>query len=171
MPCLFLTLSTLHAQTNSPITVSFFTEDFWQKVTIAIISAILALVSSYLIFRANERSKPRAQLSYNIDMDRALSPFKQALEKDTQVLFRGSDVQNLFQIKCLVRNTGNTIVRQEEIRFSFGDTAKILDFSPPEPEAEIGLSTDGSLNRHQTDRRISVNFLSKTKRNEPCLSG
>jgi hypothetical protein len=162
----WLLLSTTNAngQTGPILGQSFLSEDFWQKITIAIVAAILAFSSSYLIMRFTERRKPRAQISYSINTDRALTPFKEELKKDTQVRYQNNVVQNLFLVKCVIRNTGNMVVRGEELRFSFSNSAKILDFSIfPEPEREFGLVEDNPLRRDQTERRVVIDYFPRNR--------
>lgn len=142
----------------------FFNEDFWQKVTIAIVAAILSFVSSYLMFRTSERRKPRAQISFSIDTSSALGPFTDDLSEATQVLFRGTVVKHLYQVKCALRNTGNVLIRKEEIRFAFPEETRILEFcATPEPEKEIGMKVDPEYNNHVNDRRVVIDYLPKQR--------
>ena len=49
--------------------------------------------------------------------------------------------QNLTAITCVVSNTGNRVVKNEQIRFNFGDQVEVLEHSAdPKPEPELGVS-------------------------------
>jgi len=70
----------------SPPDESLFTKDFWVKVTIAVISAILAFLSAYILAQLKQRKEPKKQLSYNVSIREGLVEVKKDVREKVKVL-------------------------------------------------------------------------------------
>jgi hypothetical protein len=67
-------------------------------------------------------------------------------------------IDNLYNVEFELENTGDTVVKSQEIRFEFPEDTRILDFSfDPEPEPEMGVTkieTGEGLKPHERKCRI-----------------
>lgn len=84
------------------------------------------------------------------------------LKYNYRVLYNGKQVENLFHVKCIIRNTGGKLVKNEFVRFEFSEGSEIIDFyNQPKPEKEIGVEQvqDSSLASHE--RRFKIAHLEK----------
>ena len=97
------------AETNQTA-VGSINEDFWLKVTIAIISALLAFAGSYSLWRLQERRKPRQQISYEVSIQRPIPRLRDKLGPDIKVSYRSRTVADLHRITCRTQNTCNTVI-------------------------------------------------------------
>jgi hypothetical protein len=131
--------------------------DLWSKIGIAVVSAFLSFLASFAIWQIKKRNEPQKQLSYAIEIIRGLVKIEEKVKEKVSVLYNGQDAKNLYRIACDVRNTGNTVVKNQYIRFEFPEGVEIIDsYCEPEPEREIGMeeSIEEDLLSHEKRFRI-----------------
>jgi hypothetical protein len=115
---------------------------------VAVLSAILGFVSAYAISQIQRRREPRKQLSWELQTEEVQLEVSSEIKERVGVLYRDTRVQNLTAVACQVSNTGNRVVKNEQVRFNFGDQAQVLEHSlypPPEPELDAAQIDDHGL--------------------------
>lgn len=107
---------------------------------VAVLSAILGFASAYVIYQIQRRREPRKQLSWELHSEEAQLEVSSEIKERVGVLYRDTRVQNLTAVTCAVSNTGNRAVKNEQVRFNFGDQTQVLEHSLyPTPEPELGV--------------------------------
>lgn len=108
-------------------------------------SAVIGAILSYAVMRLNARHDPRRQLSWDARTDRGLVAVRPEIRDNVSIQYKSEDVTDLVAVKCHIVNTGNQLVKNERLRFSFPDGVRILesDFAPrPEPELSAAKVDD-----------------------------
>ena len=137
---LFLLSSCSAVPTTATPNNSFFNNDFWIKVAIAGVSAVLSFLGSFLLNQIKQSKEPKQQLSYDLTITKGLLSFAKNVENKVKVLYDGRDAENLFHVTCMVRNSGNSVIKNEFIRFGFSEGSQVVDFYyDPKPEREMGV--------------------------------
>jgi hypothetical protein len=122
-------------------TTSFFNTTFLQNVAVTVLAAILAFLSGYALAGVSRRKGSGKKLSYDLSIANGVVQVEKEVKERVQILYDGQSIENLYNVKFELENTGDTVVKSQEIRFAFPENAKILDFSfHPEPEPEMGVS-------------------------------
>ena len=126
------------AAAGSGEAASFLRSDLSEKLLVALFSALMTAVIGYWLYRLNKKKDERRTITYTAKIDQSLRPFEGKLAA-AEVRFRGKIVRNLHTARCVLTNSGNRVVRQQELRFFFGDDAEVLEFAPDAtPEREWG---------------------------------
>jgi hypothetical protein len=149
----WLTDLPLYAQKNPNATTieSIFAGDFWTKIAIAVVSAALAFISSFILAQLKRHQEPRKQLSYSLTTLGGVVQVDEAISDRIKVLYRDREVKDLHQVRCKLENTGNTVIKSQYVRFEFPTEAAILDcYFEPQPPREFGV-------RELTEEGIGIN--------------
>lgn len=146
-------------------TNSVFSKETWEKIAIAVLSAVLAFIGSYLLSQIQRRSQPRKQLSYDTDVRKGLVTVQEEVKEKVKVLYSGQEITDLYYVACNIENTGTTVIKKEQIRFEFPADANILDhFFDPKVQPEFGVEpvTNGGLNHFE--RKFAIAHLEKNQK-------
>jgi hypothetical protein len=123
--------------------------------TLAVFTAICGFIVAIIAQRVQDRRTPHKAVSWNAEIERPAR-----LERDQDrigISYNGTPVQDLFQVRIRIENTGNTLVKNEYIRFRMPEDAKLLEMTPdPPPEPELDVSRDQGLSLGQTERRYKI---------------
>lgn len=148
----------LSSSASSPDTESFFNTTFWQNAAVAVLSAVLAFLSGYALAGVGKKKGSGKQLSYNLSIANSVVQVEKEVKERVKILYNGELIDNLYNIEFELENTGNTVVKSQEIRFEFPEGTRILDFSfKPEPEPEMGatkIESGAGLKVHERKCRI-----------------
>jgi hypothetical protein len=107
------------------------------QVLFLIAGGIFGAACTYAASRLSARHDPHKQLSWDADTDRGLIAVGPQIRDNVKISYKGEEADDLVAIRCHVRNTGNQVVKNQKLRFSFPEGTKILEagFRPaPEPE-------------------------------------
>lgn len=107
--------------------------------SLAVFTAILGFIAAVITQRFQDRRSPRKGISWDVTIERPAS-----LKKDDHnrigISYNGRPVADLVQVRVLIENTGNTVVKNEYLRFELPSQATLLEMSPdPTPEPELGV--------------------------------
>jgi hypothetical protein len=120
---------------------SLFNNDTYGKIISAIIGALIAFLANYLSTRRKEK-KEKKVLSYEITFNEAISRNESPIKEHISLTYRNNNIQNLTFISCVIKNTGQLVVKDEELRFEFAgsnDTQILEYYLDPKPEPELGV--------------------------------
>lgn len=142
-----------------PDNQTFFNTSFWQNITVAILSAVLAFLSGYALAGIGKRQGSGKKLSYSLDIQKGLVQVEKNVKEKVKVLYAGEEISNedLYHINCDIENTGATVVKSQEIRFSFSEKVRILDSSlepAPQPEMKVESVHEPTLEAYERKYRI-----------------
>ncbi|MFI6796185.1 hypothetical protein [Streptosporangium canum] len=113
---------------------------FWQQLAIGIAGGLLGIIGALLAAQLSSRGKPKKELSYDLRIERALPEIGKELAPHVAIRYKDRPVPALYVVTCKVENTGNTVVKGQQIRFDLTPAHPVLEtyFAPkPEPEWEI----------------------------------
>lgn len=115
--------------------------DFTSKVVLLVIGAAVGFVFSLLSDRLKARREPKKRISYDMSVGATLASVPHDLAEKVTVLFSGAAVEGqLYEVTCRIENTGNQVVKQQFLRFSFPSGVTVLDaFLAGDPPQEIGV--------------------------------
>jgi RIP homotypic interaction motif len=127
--------------------------------SLAAFTAICGFILAVILQRIQDRRAPRKAISWDAEIERPAR-----LEKDNDnrigISYNGTPVKDLVQVRILMENTGNTLIRNEYVRFRMPSEARILEItSDPAPEQELGVSEDESLATSHAERRYKIGHL------------
>lgn len=100
------------------------------KISILLLTALAGFMSSYLLERIKRRNQPHKQLSWEISSEQGLVSVSPSIREQVQILFRDNHVENLHAYNFRVTNSGNTVVKNQYIRFQFSASTTILEHGP-----------------------------------------
>lgn len=138
-----------HAQgtSTSPATqnVPFYqTNDFWGKVTLAILTTSLGALTGYLTSEKKRRDES-IELSYAMNRLNVLEFKKDIREKISIRYGIHYEVSDLYVMYCDIENTGKKVIKNENIIFELSPAnLGILDvfFEPPLDDNSMGLEEE-----------------------------
>jgi hypothetical protein len=131
--------------------------DTLSKVVFSVGSAVLGAALSYVVALLLARRNPHKQISWEATTDRSLLAVSSEIRDNVQISYKHENINDLVAIKCRVTNTGNVVVKNEQLRFAFPDGTRILeaDFAP-QPERELRASRVDLPDLKDTERMFSV---------------
>jgi hypothetical protein len=95
-------------------------------------------LSGYALAGLSKKQGSGKKLSYSLSIDNGIVKIEKDIREKVKVLYESEEIENLYSIKVDLQNTGNTVIKSQEIRFEFPKETRILDFSfEPEPEQEM----------------------------------
>lgn len=124
--------------------MSWINDAFWQQLTVGLAGGLLGIVGTIIAAKIS-KGKPKAELSYKLEVQRALPEVGEELASHVSISYKGQPVPALYIVSCTIENTGNTLVKGQEIRIDLSPTPFILDkylTSNPQPEWGIEALPD-----------------------------
>lgn len=148
-----------------PIRAEALNGTFLEKIVIALVSATLAFISSYILAQIKQRREPRKQLAYDIEVREGIIAVEEQIKPNLIMLYNGKEIRDLYQMSINIENTGNTVVKNQYVRFEFSPDVEIIETRfEPKPELEMGLEeTDTSNISLQFERRFLMKHVERGK--------
>ncbi|MFJ7334882.1 hypothetical protein ACIQUU_16720 [Streptomyces sp. NPDC101116] len=117
--------------------------DFQQKVIVGVVSAILAFLSTLFFERRKTRLEPRKELTWVAHTQAGLVTIDPQFQERVALTYDGDFVDNLSSVDFKVQNTGNEVIKNHLIRFTFPNECRVLETRlSPEPERELKVQRD-----------------------------
>lgn len=148
-----------------PNFVSASSSDWLEKAVFAVIGGVLGFISNYLLARRKEKRESK-ELSYELVIKDVITREESPVKDNISLIYRNQTVPNLSFISCTIKNTGNIVVKDEEIRFEFkhSDQLEILeDYIDPRPEPELGVSAISTGIVEFFERKYKIGHLVKDR--------
>ncbi|GAA2996132.1 hypothetical protein [Streptosporangium longisporum] len=123
--------------------MAFVNDDFWGKLIVAGVAALLAFLSSYVFWYLSKQREERKQLSYDLNQQLALPAAAGSLAEPVSVKYDQTEVSNLYFVTLFVENTGNRLVQNQRIRMNIKGARLLKWILDPLPEPEFGVVTEG----------------------------
>lgn len=129
-----------------------------EKVIIAVLSAVLSLISGFILLQARRRRK---RLAYDLVQRDALG-VDEVISKDIQVTYKNKPAADITFFSCELRNIGDFVVKDESLRFDFGEGAVVLDaYIDPTPPREYGAGEVDASDLSAHEKKFQVGHLEK----------
>lgn len=133
----------------------------WEIIKIAS-TAILSFVTGYVLFILNKK-KDGKEISYDVRIIRGLLEIKDIIKNDIQILFKNSPTDNLTYIELDIYNSGNHVIKNQEIRLECPNNNKILEIIF-EPQIEPELHFEEFPMTNLNERKIRIGHFEKNQR-------
>lgn len=132
---------------------------FNNSYILAVFSAVCGFIFAWIMARIQARSAPRKAISWDVSIEKPPQLDKDQ-ERRVGMTYRGVEVKDLVQVYILLENTGNTVIKNEYVRFRLPEQSRILEVETdptPEPELDVSEVRDGTLG--MMDRRYKIGHL------------
>lgn len=137
------------------------TDDLTTKIVLLVIGAAIGFAFTLASDRIRARREPKKRLSFDLSVGATLASVPDVLAQKVSVTFGDAPVHGqLFEATCAVDNTGNQVVKEQYLRLSFGEGAKVLDafyLEPPPPE--YGVTDETPPDAPAGDHRWKIAHL------------
>jgi hypothetical protein len=131
-------MAVLHLAANSGLS------DFEQKALVALVSAIIGASATLLVHFLKARAEPRKKISWESSTDPGFAAIDdQEIQDKLRVSYDDVAVNNIFAIRYKVTNTGNRVIKHQQVRFSFPEGSQILEsYLSPTPARELKVEKE-----------------------------
>lgn len=166
--CVFAALFSGVCLAQSEIPASF-TEttsysDLWQKGVVAIVAAIFGFLGNYVLAHIKAKKESHKEISYDISVRKGLVTDGEKISDKVKILYDGKLAENLYHVEINVKNSGNTVVKNEQLRFNFGSGTRVVDnYFDPEPERELGVKENPDQGLQEFERQYLISHLERAR--------
>jgi len=139
----------------------------YSGIIVALITAILSFIIAYF-FYIKKLKEQKKQLSYDLEIKNGLVEVENFIKKDISIKYKGQSTENLHHVLCYVQNTGNKVIKNQQIRFNFTSDNRIATHffdSPPLPELNISIQNESEneliyqIGHIEKGQRIGFGFI------------
>jgi len=151
---------------NTPVTSPFYLQqDFWGKVAIAAISAILTLAVNYTLQALKKKDEPKQQLSYYTSIKKGVVEVEKDFQDKVTILYNEQQIaSDLYYVVCNIKNIGTLPVKEEFIRFKFSKGTRFIEIFDPEAEKEMGVEEsedDPKFKLENYEKRYKISSIKR----------
>jgi preprotein translocase subunit SecF len=135
----------------------FLDKSFLQNVAVAFLSAVLAFLSGYALAGIGKKARSGKKLAYSINIESGLVNVEKNIKDKVKVIYETEEIVNLSNVKFELLNSGDSVIKSQEIRFEFPETTRILDFyfdPQPQPEMKVEKIYDSGIKEFEKKCRI-----------------
>lgn len=137
-------------------------QDLLEKVLIALIAATLAFIGNLVLASLKRRSEPRKLISYRTDISGGLVTVADSIRQRISVHYQGREVKDLYHVRCVVENSGTSVVKDQYIRFVLQQAEDLVDaYTDPRPEPELGVEEVPLVPPKGNERKFRIAHLAK----------
>ncbi|MGW4933506.1 hypothetical protein ACWEQH_10965 [Streptomyces sp. NPDC004166] len=136
--------------------------DLEQKLLVALVSAIIGVSATLLVHFLKARAEPHKRVSWEASADRGFAAIDDAgIQEKLRVTYDGVQVKDIYSIKYKISNTGNRVIKNHRIRFSFPAEVLLLEsYLSPTPEPELKVEAAKS---HPPEVTYTVGHLERNE--------
>jgi len=132
-----------------------------EKAIIAVVSAVLSLIGGYILLQIKERREAHKRLLYDLDVRKVVA-VDDVIAKDIGITYKNSPANQLSFVSCQVQNSGNRVVKQQSLRFDFGEAATVVDaYLDPQPPTEYGVDEVFDPALPKSERKFTIKHLER----------
>ncbi len=153
------------AQGSPPAAAKGYDRDLVEKVVIALVSAVLAFSSNFLLAAIKRRSAPKKELSYNTSVSGGLVTIEDTVRQRIKVEYQGRTVNDLYHIQCSIENSGTSVIKDQYIRFEIAGSGELIDYYlDPRPEPELKVEEAPIEPQSTVGKRYRIGHLERRQR-------
>ncbi|MEV4444821.1 hypothetical protein [Streptomyces mirabilis] len=140
--------------------------DMQQKLIVGLASAFVGVFGTLLVHFLKSHQEPRKKVSWDSTTEPGLGGIDPKLVDKLRISYNGTPVDNLFSAQYRLANSGNTVIKNQRVRFSIPEGVKVLELllaPEPDPELKVERSPESSDSQiiymiGQLERGEEVNF-------------
>ncbi|GAB7033233.1 hypothetical protein AB0G35_37035 [Streptomyces sp. NPDC021749] len=121
-----------------------------EKLVVGLASAFVGVFGTLLVHFLASRQKPRKRVSWDSVTEPGLGSIDPQLGAKLRISYNGNHVNHLYSARYRLTNSGNTVIKNQRVRFEIPAGVKVLELAPapqPEPELEVERSPESSGSR------------------------
>ncbi|WP_066955072.1 hypothetical protein [Streptomyces lushanensis] len=136
--------------------------EFQQNLVVMIIGAILGVLGTVAVERMKLRREPTKRLSWDAEVHKAMVSTDETIRRLLRLSYNGHPIEGLSSVEFRVENTGNRVVKDEYLRFSFPNGARIIEAVPTsEPEREMAVARRQEREQSQSEAVFTIGQLER----------
>jgi hypothetical protein len=89
-----------------------------QKLIVGLASAFVGIFGTLLVHFLKSRQEPRKKVSWDSTTEPGLGSIDPKLRDKLRISYNGTQVDNLFSARYRPANSGNTVIKNQRVRFS-----------------------------------------------------
>ncbi|MFP9099350.1 hypothetical protein ACLI09_09870 [Flavobacterium sp. RHBU_24] len=118
----------------------WYENDFTIETLKILATGIITFVISYIIFKLEKKKKEKKQISYDKEIKNGLLEVDKSIQNYITVKYKNDSTEHLSMVVVNIENTGDLVVKNQQIRFWFGENNKVIDTFNPPAKPELFLS-------------------------------
>ncbi|MEU8999019.1 hypothetical protein AB0C95_30065 [Streptomyces caniferus] len=121
--------------------------DIQQKLIVGLASAFVGVFGTLLVHFLKSRQEPRRKVAYDAATEPGLGGIDPKLRDKLRISYGGTHVEDLHSAHYRIANSGNSVIKNQRVRFSIPADVKLLEFilaPEPEPEMKVERSPESS---------------------------
>ncbi|MEU0189808.1 hypothetical protein ABZ250_08120 [Streptomyces afghaniensis] len=136
--------------------------EFQQNLVVAVVGAVIGVLGTVAIERMRLRREPTKRLSWDAEVHHAMVSANETIRQQLQLIYNGHPIQGLSSVAFRIENTGNRVVKNEHLRFSFPAGAQIIEAVPTSaPEREMGVIRRSDLEQARSEAVFTIGQLER----------
>ncbi|MFJ9126986.1 hypothetical protein ACIRJS_23125 [Streptomyces sp. NPDC102340] len=136
-----------------------------KELVSAVVGAVLAFIAALAIEGYKQRRSPQKRLAWTATTRSADVALDDGMRELLQIRFNGTPVDNLTSVEFGLQNTGNTVVRDHQIRLEFPDGCQVLAAEVhPAPEREMAVLRRLDLEEGPREAVFRIGHFEKNRR-------
>ncbi|KND31575.1 hypothetical protein IQ63_25800 [Streptomyces acidiscabies] len=114
--------------------------EFQQNLVVAVVGTVVGVLGTVAIERVKMRREPVKRLSWEAEVHNAMVSTDDSIRQRLRLSYNGVSIDGLSSIEFRVENTGNRVVKDEQLRFRLPTGAQVIEATPTSaPEREMGV--------------------------------
>lgn len=115
--------------------------EFQQNLVVAVVGTIIGVLGTVAIERMKLRREPVKQLSWDAEVHNATVSTDDTMRQRLRLSYNGHSIEGLNSVEFRVENTGNRVVKDEQLRFTFPSGSEVIEAVPTSaPQREMGVA-------------------------------
>lgn len=103
-------------------------------------TGIVTFIISYILLRLQKQRRDKKQISYDLEIKNGLLEVDESIKQHVGISYKAHPAVNLTMVGVNVQNTGDLLIKDQQIRFTFGNSNRIVDtFFEPNVDPELFL--------------------------------
>jgi hypothetical protein len=136
--------------------------EFQQNLVVAVVGVVLGILGTVAIERMKFRREPTTRLSWDAEVSNAMVSTDDTMRRRLRLSFDDFPIEGLSSVEFRVENSGNRVVKNERLRFSFPQDARILEAVPTsQPEREMGVVRRPDLEQDMSEAVFTIGHLER----------
>jgi hypothetical protein len=135
---------------------------FQQDLVVAVVGGVVGVLGTVAVERMRLRREPTKRLSWDAEVHNATVSTDEAISGRLQLSYNGHPIDGLSTVDFRVENTGNRVVKGEHLRFTFPQSAAVIEAVPTsEPEREMGVARRPELEQGAHEAVFTIGQLER----------
>ncbi|GAA4307388.1 hypothetical protein GCM10023086_25930 [Streptomyces venetus] len=136
--------------------------EFQQNLVVAVVGVILGILGTVGIERMKLRREPTKRLSWDAEVHNAMVSTDDTLRRLLRLSYNDYPIEGLSSVEFRVENSGNRVVKNERLRFSFPRGAQVIEAVPTsQPEREMGVARRPDLEQDASEAVFVIGHLER----------